>query len=154
MSIVGEIVMKIVPLKKEIKMKWFRRTMSVFMKSVLYSIPYMSKRVINTNGETFDKPAVIISNHTSFLDTLAVGMLSPKIIFLVNDWVYNSPFFGRAVKLAGFYPVTQGLEGGVEHLREKVNEGYSMMVFPEGSRSEDNVVKRFHKGAFYRCHRC
>ncbi|HLF51069.1 1-acyl-sn-glycerol-3-phosphate acyltransferase [Flavobacterium sp.] len=149
LSIVGEIVMKIVPLKKETKMRWFRRTMSVFMKSVLYSIPYMSKRVINTNGETFDKPAVIISNHTSFLDTLAIGMLSPKIIFLVNDWVYNSPFFGRAVKLAGFYPVTQGLEGGVEHLREKVNEGYSLMVFPEGSRSEDNVVKRFHKGAFY-----
>jgi len=149
LSIFGDLVMKIVPIKKETKMMWFRRTMSKFMKSVLYTNPFVTKRVINTNNEVFDKPAVIISNHTSFLDTLAVGMLSPKIIFLVNDWVYNSPVFGRAVKLAGFYPVSQGLEGGVEHLREKVEEGYSLMVFPEGQRSYDNGVKRFHKGAFY-----
>ena len=76
-------------------------------------------------------------------------MLNPKIIFLVSDWVYNSPIFGKGVRLAGFYPVSQGLEGGVEHLREKVNQGFSLMVFPEGSRSEDNHIKRFHKGAFY-----
>ncbi|RTY93940.1 MMPL family transporter [Flavobacterium sp. GT3R68] len=149
LSVFGELVMKIVPVNKEAKMKWFRKTMSLFMKSVLYSNPYLTKKVLNPNNETFEKSAVIISNHTSFLDTLAVGMLSPKIIFLVNDWVYNSPFFGRAVKLAGFYPVTHGLEGGVEHLRQKVKEGYSLMVFPEGSRSHDNTVKRFHKGAFY-----
>uniref|UniRef100_UPI002624CB2F lysophospholipid acyltransferase family protein n=1 Tax=Flavobacterium sp. TaxID=239 RepID=UPI002624CB2F len=111
--------------------------------------PFVSKKVINDHNEKFDKPAIIISNHTSFLDTLAVGMLNPKIIFLVNDWVYNSPVFGRAVKLAGFYPVSQGLEGGVEHLREKINEGFSLVIFPEGQRSEDNGVKRFHKGAFY-----
>ena len=141
--------MKIIPLNREVKMMWFRRTMSKFMKSVLYTNPFVKKEIVNKNGETFDKPAVIISNHTSFLDTLAVGMLSPKIIFLVNDWVYNSPIFGRAVKLAGFYPVSQGVEGSVEHLREKVEQGFSLMVFPEGSRSEDGVIHRFYKGAFY-----
>ncbi|MDR6966074.1 1-acyl-sn-glycerol-3-phosphate acyltransferase [Flavobacterium arsenatis] len=149
LSLIGELVMKIIPLKKEVKMMWFRRTMSKFMKSVLYSNPFVAKKVVNDNGETFEKPSVIISNHTSFLDTLAVGMLSPKIIFLVNDWVYNSPFFGRAVKLAGFYPVSQGVEGSVEHLREKVEQGFSLMVFPEGSRSDDGTIQRFHKGAFY-----
>lgn len=149
LSLTGQLVMKVVPLKRETKMMWFRRTMSKFMKSVLYTNPFVKKEIVNKNGETFDKPAVIISNHTSFLDTLAVGMLSPKIIFLVNDWVYNSPIFGRAVKLAGFYPVSQGVEGSVEHLREKVEQGFSLMVFPEGSRSEDGMIHRFYKGAFY-----
>ncbi|HSD14648.1 MAG TPA: lysophospholipid acyltransferase family protein, partial [Flavobacterium sp.] len=107
------------------------------------------KQIINRHGENFDKPSVIISNHTSFLDTLAIGMVTPKIIYLVNDWVYNSPIFGRVVKLAGYYPVSQGVEGSVEHLREKVEQGYSLMVFPEGSRSDDGVINRFHKGAFY-----
>ncbi|WP_300565708.1 MMPL family transporter, partial [Flavobacterium sp.] len=37
LSLIGELVMKIVPLKKETKMMWFRRTMSKFMKSVLYT---------------------------------------------------------------------------------------------------------------------
>jgi hypothetical protein len=54
-----------------------------------------------------------------------------------------------AVKAAGFYPVSEGIEGGVEHLRAKVEEGYSLIVFPEGTRSKSNHIQRFHKGAFY-----
>ncbi|RXM43321.1 1-acyl-sn-glycerol-3-phosphate acyltransferase [Flavobacterium sp. YO64] len=149
MSIFSFIIMPILPLSKKTKMKGFRYVISKFMKSVLYSNPFIHKKVINNFNETFDKPAVIIANHSSFIDILAMGMLSPKIIFLVSDWVYNSPIFGGTVRKAGFYPVSEGLEGGVEHLRKKVEEGYSLMVFPEGTRSENNVVKRFHKGAFF-----
>ena len=130
-------------------MGWFHNVLSKFMKSVLYTNPFVDKRIINTNNETFKKQAVIISNHTSFLDILAIGMLHPKIIFLVNDWVYNSPVFGKAVKLAGFYPVTSGIENGLSHLQKKVDQGYSLMAFPEGTRSSTNKMKRFHKGAFY-----
>jgi uncharacterized protein len=148
-SVFGQIMMKLLPVNKTIKMQWFRKSMSKFMKSVLYTNPFATKRIINKNNEDFSKPAIIIANHTSFLDTLAVGMLSHKIIFLVNDWVYNSPIFGRAVKLAGFYPVSSGLEDGIAHLKEKIDEGYSLMIFPEGTRSETNYINRFHKGAFY-----
>lgn len=149
MSVFSFTIMPILPLSKKTKMKAFRYVISKFMKSVLYSNPFIHKKVINNFNETFDKPAVIIANHSSFIDILAMGMLSPKIIFLVSDWVYNSPIFGGTVRKAGFYPVSEGLEGGVEHLRKKVEEGYSLMVFPEGTRSENNVVKRFHKGAFF-----
>lgn len=149
LSIFSLIFINLIPAKKKWKMKVFRYLMSKFMKSVLYTNPWIKKCIINPHNETFDKPAVIIANHTSFLDILAVGMLSPKIIYLVSDWVYNSPVFGIGVKLAGFYPVSQGLEGGVEHLRKKVKQGYSLMIFPEGTRSTTNRVHRFHKGAFY-----
>jgi len=149
MSIFSFTLMPILPLSAKTKMKGFRYVVSKYMKSVLYSNPYISKKVINNFNETFEKPAVIIANHSSFLDILSIGMLSPKIIFLVSDWVYNSPIFGGVVRKAGFYPVSEGLEGGVEHLRKKVEEGYSLMVFPEGTRSESNVIKRFHKGAFF-----
>ena len=149
MSIFSFTIMPILPLSKKTKMKGFRYVISKFMKSVLYSNPFIHKKVVNNFNETFNKPAVIIANHSSFIDILAMGMLSPKIIFLVSDWVYNSPIFGGTVRKAGFYPVSEGLEGGVEHLRKKVDEGYSLMVFPEGTRSENNVVKRFHKGAFF-----
>jgi 1-acyl-sn-glycerol-3-phosphate acyltransferase len=149
MSVFSFTIMPILPLSEKTKMKGFRYVVSKFMKSVLYSNPFIRKKVVNNYNETFEKPAIIIANHSSFLDILAIGMLSPKIIFLVSDWVYNSPIFGGVVRKAGFYPVSEGLEGGVEHLRKKVNEGYSLMVFPEGTRSENNVIKRFHKGAFF-----
>ncbi|MDB9961025.1 MMPL family transporter, partial [Oceanihabitans sp.] len=149
LSIISVILIPIIPLSKKIKMGWFHKVLSKFMKSVLFTNPFVDKRIINTHNETFKKQAVIISNHTSFLDILAVGMLHPKIIFLVNDWVYNSPVFGKAVKLAGFYPVTSGIENGLSHLQKKVDQGYSLMAFPEGTRSLTNKIKRFHKGAFY-----
>ncbi|MCK0145111.1 MMPL family transporter [Arenibacter sp. F26102] len=149
LSIWSVTFMKILPVNKKIKMKWFHRTISKFMKSVLYTNPFVRKKVINLSGEDFSKPAIIIANHTSFLDILAVGMLHPKIIYLVNDWVYKSPIFGKAVQLAGFYPVSQGIDNGLEHLKIKVAQGYSLMAFPEGTRSRTNKIRRFHKGAFY-----
>jgi 1-acyl-sn-glycerol-3-phosphate acyltransferase len=149
LSILGNIMMKILPFSKKTKLSGFHYLLSKFMGSVFWTYPSNRRKVINTSNEDFKKPAVIIANHSSFLDILAVGMLSPKIIFLVSDWVYNSPVFGLGVRMVGFYPVSNGMDNGVEHLRAKVEQGFSIMVFPEGSRSEDNTIKRFHKGAFY-----
>lgn len=127
----------------------FYRMISFFMKSVLYTNPFVKKRIINKYGEDFSKPAIIIANHTSFLDILAMGMLHPRICFLVNDWVYHSPIFGKAVQRADFFPVSKGIENSMGHLQEKLDQGYSLMAFPEGTRSHSNKIRRFHKGAFY-----
>lgn len=120
-----------------------------FLTSVLFTNPFVKKRVIKNIKEDFSRPAVIIANHTSFLDTLAVAMTTHKIVYLVNDWVYQSPIFGKMVRALGSYPVSQGIENGMEKLKEKVDQGYSLMVFPEAERSFTNDIKRFHKGAFY-----
>ncbi|WP_231632491.1 1-acyl-sn-glycerol-3-phosphate acyltransferase [Mangrovimonas sp. TPBH4] len=149
LSLYSVAIMPLIPISKKVKMKWFHKVVSKFMKSVLYTNPFVKKTIINPTKETFEKQAVIIANHTSFLDILAIGMLHPKIIFLVNDWVYNSPIFGKAVQMAGFYPVSSGIENGMSHLKKKVDQGYSLMAFPEGTRSRTNKIKRFHKGAFY-----
>ncbi|MGJ8664953.1 MAG: MMPL family transporter [Patiriisocius sp.] len=142
-------LLKILPVSKKKKMGVFHKGISKLMKSVLYTNPFVKKTVLNPHQEDFKKPAFLIANHTSFLDILAMGMLTPKLIFLVNDWVYNSPVFGKAVKLAGFYPVSKGVDEAVPHLQTKVEQGYSLIAFPEGTRSMTNKVKRFHKGSFF-----
>ena len=109
-------------------MGWFHKVLSKFMKSVLYTNPFVDKRIINMNNETFKKQAVIISNHTSFLDILAIGMLHPKIIFLVNDWVYNSPFFKTIVKKADYFRASDGYEKCIPALNELVKQGYSILI--------------------------
>ena len=149
LSVYSITLMPLLPISKRIKMGWFHKVIAKFFKSVLYTNPFVKKKVINETGEDFSKPAVIIANHTSFLDILAVGMLHPKICFLVNDWVYNSPVFGKAVQKADFYPVSSGIENSLKPLQKKIKQGYSLMAFPEGTRSSSNKIKRFHKGAFY-----
>jgi 2-polyprenyl-3-methyl-5-hydroxy-6-metoxy-1,4-benzoquinol methylase len=75
--------------------------------------------------------------------------LYPKLILLTNKWVWHSPIFGGVVRLADYYPVTEGAEDSEHLFKDRVAEGYSIVVFPEGKRSEDGEIHRFHKGAFY-----
>ncbi len=148
LSLVAITLLKILPISKKIKFKWLHSAMAKLATSVLYSNPFVSKEVI-LNKETFKKQAVIIANHTSFLDTLAIALVTPKVVFLVNDWVYKSPIFGQLAKVAGYYPVSSGVDGSLDHLKKKMNQGYSLVVFPEGKRMYTNKIGRFHKGAFF-----
>jgi len=106
---------------------------------------YMENRV----GETFERPAVVVSNHQSHLDLMCLMMLTPKIVFLTNDWVWHNPFYGMIIHRAEYYPVSNGIENHVEQLRGLYERGYSICVFPEGTRSEDCSILRFHQGAFF-----
>lgn len=148
-SILGMIIMPILPMKKETKKRIYRKIIAKFLMSVMYSNYGIKNRVKNPHNEKFEKPAIIIPNHTSFLDTLSMGMIGTDFIFLVNDWVYKSPIFGKAVQMAGYYPVSKGIEGGEEMLVEFVRKGYSLIIFPEGTRSKTGDIGRFHKGAFH-----
>jgi 1-acyl-sn-glycerol-3-phosphate acyltransferase len=111
----------------------------------------VKKQIINPSKEDFSKPAVVIANHQSFLDILSIIMLRPKLIFLTNEWVWNSPVMGQIVRLADFYSVDgeENIEDKIDFFKSKIAEGYSIVIFPEGTRSEDGTIKRFHKGAFY-----
>ncbi|GGH38444.1 glycerol acyltransferase [Mangrovimonas yunxiaonensis] len=149
LPLIGMLTFGLIPVSKKIKMPWFHKLAGKFMTSVLYTNPFVKKKIINQVGEDFKKPAIIIANHTSFLDTLTIAMVHHKVIFLVNDWVYKSPIFGQAMKFAGYYPVSEGIENGLDHLKTKIDQGYSLVVFPEGTRSYTNKIKRFHKGAFF-----
>ncbi len=145
----GIILIKLNPFQKSKSRLLLNRILSAYTWSVLYIMGNVKKKVINPAGEDFSKPAVIIANHQSFLDILIMTMLHSKVILLTNNWVWNSPLFGWLVRMAGYYPVNRGIENSTEYLEQKVNAGYSIAVFPEGTRSADGRIKRFHKGAFY-----
>lgn len=116
---------------------------------VVKNLPMVDSKFINEHNETFEKPAVIIANHQSHLDLMYMLALSPKVIILTNRWVWRSPFYGLIIRYADFLPVANGIENSVEKLGQLVNKGYSIVVFPEGTRSADEQIHRFHKGAFY-----
>jgi len=116
---------------------------------VIRRVPGVKFHYENLAGETFEKPAVIISNHQSHLDLMCLMMLTPKLIILTNDWVWNSPFYGRIIRYADYYPVSNGIENSITQLSDAVQRGYSIVIFPEGTRSTDCNIGRFHRGAFY-----
>ena len=122
------------------------------LRKLLYStariIPNSSFTVDNPLGETFEKPAVIISNHQSHFDLMYLLMLHPKIIALTNDWAWNTPLYRRIVRNADFLPASYGMDNNFPKIQQMVDKGYSVLVFPEGTRSFDHNILRFHQGAF------
>ena len=100
-------------------------------------------------GVNFDKPHIIICNHQSHLDLMCQLIFSPKMIFLTNDWVWNNPTYGFLIRHAEYYPVREGIEALLPKLRSVAERGYSIAIFPEGTRSKDCSIGRFHQGAFY-----
>jgi uncharacterized protein len=127
----------------------YHRILSAYTWSVLYIMGNVKKKIINPQKEDFSRPCVMIANHQSFLDILVMTMLYPKVILLTNNWVWNSPVFGMLVRIAGYYPIDRGIENGIDYFRKKIEDGYSIAVFPEGTRSSDGRIGRFHKGAFF-----
>lgn len=102
----------------------------------------------NPTNETFDTPAIIICNHQSHLDLPVLMSINPKLIFLTNDWVWNNFFYGKIIHYAEFLPVSAGMDIILPHLKSLKERGYSIVVFPEGTRSADCSILRFHQGAF------
>lgn len=116
---------------------------------IAHHIPGVKFTINNDFCETFEQPSIIICNHQSWLDLMFVMMTTPKMIILTNDWVWNNFIFGSIIKYANFYPISNGIDETVAHVNKMVKQGYSVLVFPEGTRSMDCSILHFHKGAFY-----
>ena len=130
------------------KRERYRNVLMKTARLAIKAIPGCPYTLSNPAGEDFSKPAVYICNHQSHFDVLPILALHPKVILLTNEWVWNSPFYGYLIRKAEFYPVMDGLEKNLEHMKDLVARGYSIVIFPEGTRSPDCRIQRFHRGAF------
>lgn len=131
------------------KKMFFHWLMMKFTGSLISVMANFKKDIIGRGNAQFDQPAVIIANHHSFIDILILLMFDPRVLLMVKDWVYYSPFFGKSVQYADFIHTSKGVEAQLEVIEKRVKEGFSVAVFPEGTRSGKFELSRFHKGAFY-----
>ena len=134
------------------KKRWnLHRLINRFSKILMFRIgipgTHFSYKVYEK--EDFEKPSVIICNHQSHFDLMCQLIFTPRMVFLTNDWVWNNPLYGLVIRNAEFYPVTEGIETLLPKLRSLVSRGYHIAIYPEGTRSSDCSIQRFHKGAFH-----
>lgn len=139
----------LLPVSKKKKRAMINSSLSFYAKTVIYSGPHVKKNFSGIEHIDMNRPVIFIANHTSFLDILLAIMLNPKIVLMVKGWVYNSPFFGPIIRYAGYIYTDDGTEENLDKMKTLINNGYSLLIFPEGTRSIDGKIGRFHKGAFH-----
>ncbi|MGV3762371.1 1-acyl-sn-glycerol-3-phosphate acyltransferase [Parapedobacter sp.] len=148
-SVLGRLLIPMVPISRKKKFRAFHRVLQLFFHNLMYRTPGIHMAVLDRNDDAHQSPAIIIANHTSILDTPTMGLLHPMQVFMMNDRQLHSPFFGRAMRMVGAHPASGNRPDDLDKLRMKINQGYSVIVFPEGTRSRTTAIQRFHKGAFY-----
>ncbi|MCG8699952.1 MAG: 1-acyl-sn-glycerol-3-phosphate acyltransferase, partial [Bacteroidales bacterium] len=153
--LVGSIVLQLIipvfwliPVSSKRKKMWYNSSIFAFNWFLKKSSFGLKQDYSELDTSFVKKPSIIIANHQSHIDLVVTMAISPKIIILTNNWVWNSPIFGRIVRFAGYVNITNGYDIAIEQLKQKVEDGYSILVFPEGTRSVNGKVRRFHKGAF------
>lgn len=100
------------------------------------------------------KGAVLMANHSSYLDITAAFVATPApIVFLAKDAIRKVPLLGGANARAGTVFVKRGdrksAHKSILALVKTVSEGRCVLVFPEGTRSWDGEIKKFKKGGFH-----
>lgn len=142
-------VLRILPLKDKAKKLFVHKAIRFFARTVVYHNIHVPKILVNIGKKTFDKPVFAISNHQSMLDLVFLLMLHPKIVIVSNRRSLNNTFYGPAIRYTGFIFSEGGLDEMAETIKKSMADGYSVIIFPEGTRSANCKIKRFHKGAFY-----
>lgn len=134
--------------KKQLKLHKLIQNISRFV-MLVHGIPGTKFSYKVADGVSMEKPRVVICNHQSHFDLACQLIFTPKIVFLTNNWVWNNPFYGFMIRHAEYYPVAEGIDNLLPKLQNLINRGYNIAVFPEGTRSKDCKIGRFHQGAFY-----
>lgn len=102
-----------------------------------------------------DGPAVYMSNHASNFDVLAIlGFLKVQFRWTVKRELFKIPVFGFAMKKCAYIMVDRANHcQALESMRiaaEKIRSGTSIVIFPEGTRSDDDKLQfPFKKGGFH-----
>ena len=102
-----------------------------------------------------DEPCVIVSNHLSNFDPLAmlVALRRRNIVYISKDANFRLPLVGNYINNAGVISIDRN--NGVRALRslnvaaDRMKElGVDVGVYPEGTRSKSGELLRFKTGAF------
>lgn len=96
---------------------------------------------------------ILISNHQSNLDIpVLLGYLPINFSFIAKKEMESWPLIGWWMKaLNCIFLDRKNVRQGMKDMKEavkKLKDGYSYVIFPEGSRSEDGNVGEFKKGSF------
>jgi 1-acyl-sn-glycerol-3-phosphate acyltransferase len=116
----------------------------------------MAGVTVETSGQDLvplDEPVIFMSNHQSNFDILALYRAIPRrFSWIAKEELFSYPVFGQSMRRAGYIPLDRS--DGRRSLKSmisaaaQINQGDSVIIFPEGTRSEDGRLITFKKGGF------
>ncbi len=102
-----------------------------------------------------NEPYVFASNHLSYMDTpVVLSHIPANFRFMAKEGLFRIPFLGTHLKQAGHVAVprddARAALRAVQQAAQSIQSKHvSVLIFPEGGRSEDGKLQPFRDGAAY-----
>ncbi len=108
-----------------------------------------------TDGEAPENPRlpyVAVSNHESYADIFLISHFPWEMKWLSKDTMFRIPVMGWMMRMANDIPIVRGkresIVSAMRGCRDRLGKRVSVMIFPEGTRSETDELLPFKDGAF------
>jgi 1-acyl-sn-glycerol-3-phosphate acyltransferase len=99
-----------------------------------------------------EEAVVFVANHSSYLDIFPLAFLGRRLKYVSKSEIFKLPVVGWAMYMMGNIGVRRmDRRGQMEAYRNMVaslRSGASLVVYPEGTRSESGKMRKFQAGAF------
>lgn len=98
------------------------------------------------------EPHIFVSNHLSWFDIPSLAGYLPRYKFVAKASLFKIPVFGPAIRAVGMIPIErENRKAAFESLQvaaDKIKEGNSVVIYPEGTRGTGYPMRPFKKGPF------
>ena len=120
---------------------------------ILLSITGTKVRVHGLENINPQKSYILVSNHQSTYDIFALlGYFPHQFRWTAKASLFRAPFLGCAMSRIVYIPIERDSPKkayrSMLRAAEKVQQGVSVIIFPEGTRSPDGNLQPFKKGLF------
>jgi 1-acyl-sn-glycerol-3-phosphate acyltransferase len=99
-----------------------------------------------------DGPCVVVANHPTLVDVTALGAALGGACTVVRGDLFANPFVGRILRACWHIDAGEGgaMSGAavIQGALDRLEAGFRVLIFPEGTRSPPGGVRRFRRGAF------
>lgn len=111
-------------------------------------------KVITEGREKIDQDQayIIVPTHQSMLDIVFFNMLRHRLRWVSKIEVFRMPLIGWEMRMVKYIELVRGNKSSVikmmEQCAESLQDGISVVIFPEGTRSLTGAIGKFKTGAF------
>lgn len=99
-----------------------------------------------------DTPCVVIANHTTLLDTSVLLSTFPRVVTMVKPRLYRRwwirPLLRDAGHIEGLSPGALNADRAIRDGIDRLQKGFHLLAFPEGTRAPDDKLLPFGRTAF------
>ena len=129
-----------------------RRCIWLYGRITLFFLrPWLPVRIDDPDSAVRHPRSIITPNHQSFLDLYLISaQRQANVCFVTKSWPRRLLFFFAPVMRSAGYIDAESLppEDVEELCLQRLREGATLVIFPEGRRTRDGSLGRFHSGAF------